>query len=1062
MQRKSKPGHPLDLVQIQAKLEQSAEKRVWRGLGELAGTPEYRDYLACEFPHDPRVAESGVHNGSGNGNPETGNSGNRQSTIGNRQFEVSRRSALKLMGASAALAGLTACTKLPTEKIVPYAQQQPEDFIPGKPLFYATAMPLAGYATGLLVESHMGRPTKVEGNPSHPASLGAANVFAQASVLGLYDPDRAQVVVYRGRIGDWSRFLTSMDEHRAELLVRKGAGLRILTGIVTSPSLADQIRSVLAQFPQAKWHQYEPCSRDTVREGAKLAFGEYVNTVYHLDQADVIVSLDADFLSAGPGAVRYAHDFADKRRVTGPESAMNRLYVVESTPTVTGAMADHRLPMLATNVYFFARELMTFLSNTRNAAAVNTPADWIPALVRDLQNHRGTSLVIAGEEQPPEVHALAHAMNDVLGNVGKTVHYTDPVEANPVDAMASLQELVADIKAGQVDTLLMLGVNPVYNGPADLHFKENLLKVRTRIHLSLYEDETAEQCHWHIPEAHFLEAWGDARAYDGTVSIIQPLIAPLYDGKSAHEILAVLAGEAGTSGHDVVRAYWQKQKPGADFEQFWQTSLNDGVVANSALTPKTVKVNQTGALAPPKGAIPDSIDVPNNLIEIVLRPDPSIGDGSFANNAWLQEVPKPLTKLTWDNAALVSPATARTLGFANGDVVKVSAHGQSVEAPIWITPGHANDSMTMHLGYGRKRAGHVGTGLGFNAYLLSTTDSPWIRGATMQKSGTVSIYVGSTKGSPEYRGSIEKTGKTYQLVTTQHHHIMGKEGEEREEESVAALQRKLVRGATLEEFRKDPTLGREEGEENGPSIYPPYPYTGNAWGMSIDLNSCIGCNACVVACQSENNIPVVGKDQVSRGREMHWIRVDTYFEGGLANPGIYNQAVPCMHCENAPCEYVCPVGATVHSPEGLNEMIYNRCVGTRYCSNNCPYKVRRFNFQLFSDWTTPSLEPLRNPDVTVRSRGVMEKCTYCIQRINKVKIAAEKEERELRDGEILTACQQTCPAQAIVFGNIKDPNSRVAKMKAQSRNYGLLTDLNTRPRTTYLAKLRNPNPEIKE
>ncbi|MGA2985258.1 MAG: TAT-variant-translocated molybdopterin oxidoreductase [Terriglobia bacterium] len=1007
MIRNPKSGNALDLVQIQAKLEQSQEKRVWRGLDELAGTPEYRDFLECEFPHDPRAEAKGV----------------------------SRRSALKLMAASAALAGLTGCTKLPTEKIVPYAQQQPEDFVPGKPLFYATAMPLAGYATGLLVESHMGRPTKVEGNPSHPASLGAANVTAQASVLTLYDPDRAQVAIYRGRIGDWSTFLTSMDQNRAELLTRRGAGLRILTGMVTSPSLADQISSVLAQFPGAKWHQYEPCSRDSVREGAKLAFGEYVNTVYHFDRADVIVSLDADFLSAGPGAVRYAHDFADKRRVTGPESTMNRLYVVESTPTVTGAMADHRLPLRAGDVEAFARALADGLGvKSGNAAPAHVPAAWIPALVRDLEKHRGACIVIAGEQQPPAVHALAHAMNDALGNVGKTMDYTGPVEANPVNALTSLKELVADMQGGQVDTLLMLGVNPVYNSPADLHFGANLLKVRMRIHLSLYEDETAELCHWHIPEAHFLEAWGDARAYDGSLSIIQPLIAPLYDGKSAYEILAVLAGQPGTTGHEVVRGYWQRQRPGADFEQFWQTSLNNGVIADSAFGPKPAKPSPSLAAA---AAITGTANPAG--IEIVLRPDPSIGDGSFSNNGWLQEVPKPLTKLTWDNAALVSPASARKLGVTNGDVVKLSGHGQAVDAPIWITPGHADDSLTLHLGYGRRKAGHVGNGRGFNAYLLSTTENTWI-------------------GSAE----VQKTGKTYQLVTTQHHHIMGKEGEEREEESVAALQRKLVRGATLEEFRQDPTLGREEDEENGPSIYPAYPYNGNSWGMSIDLNSCIGCNACVVACQSENNIPVVGKDQVSRGREMHWIRVDTYFQGGLANPQVYNQAVPCMHCENAPCEYVCPVGATVHSPEGLNEMIYNRCVGTRYCSNNCPYKVRRFNFELFSDWTTPSLEPLRNPDVTVRSRGVMEKCTYCIQRINRVKIAAEKEDRELKDGEILTACQQTCPAQAIVFGNINDSNSRVAKLKAQTRNYGLLTELNTRPRTTYLAKLRNPNPEIKE
>jgi molybdopterin-containing oxidoreductase family iron-sulfur binding subunit len=850
-------------------------------------------------------------------------------------------------------------------------------------------------------------------------------------VLGLYDPDRAQVVVHMGRVGDWSTFLTSVEERRAELLDVKGAGLRILTGTVTSPALADQIHSILGQFPQAKWHQYEPLSRDNVREGTKLAFGAYVNPVYHFDQADVIVSFDADFLSAGPGAVRYARDFADKRRITGPESTMNRLYVAETTPTVTGAMADHRAPMRARDVEAFARAVAEGLG-IKGAAGSSTPASakWIPALVRDLQNHRGSSLVIAGEQQPPAVHALAHAINDALGNVGKTVHYTDPVEASPVNELESLKELVADIHGGHVDTLFIFGVNPVYDAPADLRFSEHLLKVKTRIHLSLYDDETAELCHWHIPSTHYLESWGDARAYDGTATIIQPLISPLYDGKSAHEILAVLDGHAGLTDHDVIRGYWQKQKPGADFETFWQTSLNNGVVADSALAPKPVKLGAAPAAAPEK--VSDGI-------EIVLRPDPSIGDGSFANNSWLQELAKPITKLTWDNAALISPASAGKLGVTNGDVVKLKSGGQSVEAPIFMVPGHADDSLTLHLGYGRRRAGNVGTGVGFNAYLLSTTDSPRIGAAT-----------------------LEKTGKTYKLVTTQHHHIMGKEGEEREEESVAALQRKLVRGATLDEFRTNPNVTREEDDSGGPSIYPGYKYDGNAWGMTIDLNSCIGCNACVVACQSENNIAVVGKDQVANGREMQWIRVDTYFEGGMENPGIYNQAVPCMHCENAPCEYVCPVGATVHSPEGLNEMIYNRCVGTRYCSNNCPYKVRRFNFELWSDWTTESLKPMRNPDVTVRSRGVMEKCTYCIQRINSVKLEAEKADREIQDGEILTACQQTCPAQAIVFGNINDKNSRVARMKAQSRNYGLLEELNTRPRTTYLAKLRNPNPEIKE
>ena len=1007
MARKLKNRKPLDLVQIQAKLEQSGEKRVWRGLEELAGTPDFRDYVESEFPHDPRADTQGV----------------------------SRRNILKLMGASAALAGLTACTKMPMQKIVPYAQQRPEDFIPGKPLFYATALPLAGYGSGLLVESHMGRPTKVEGNPSHPGSLGAASIFAQASVLSLYDPDRAQVVVYMGRIGDWSTFLTMLEERRSDLIASKGAGLRILTGMVTSPTLADQLHSILDRMPEAKWHQYEPCNGDAVREGSKLAFGEYVNSVYHFERADIVVSLDSDFLTAGPGAVRYARDFADRRRVTGVDSSMNRLYVVESTPTVTGGMADHRLPMRAHDVEAFARALAEGLGvKAGGAPAPYAGANWIPALVRDLQTHRGACLVVAGDQQPPAVHALAHAINDALGNVGRTVDYTAPVEAKPVNTLDSLKELVADIKAGQVETLLMLGVNPVYTSPSDLNFAKHLLTVKNRILLSPYSDETAELCHWHVPETHFLETWSDVRAYDGTITVMQPLIAPLYDGKSAHEILAVLDGHAGATAHDVVRGYWRQQKAGADFEQFWQVSLNNGVVADSSLAPKTVKLNPAAAAAPANNPAANG-----GGIEIVVRPDPSIGDGSWANNAWLQELAKPLNKLTWDNAALVSPATAFKLGVSNGDVVKLSGSGQGVEAAAWIMPGHADNSITLHLGYGRRRAGHVGNGRGFNAYPLTTTESPWMS----------AVQVG-------------KTGRTYQLVTTQHHHIMGKEGEEREEESVAAMHRKIVRGATLEEFRKNPEFAPEEVEEKGPSIYPGFAYNENKWAMSIDLSSCTGCNACVIACQSENNIAVVGKDQVANGREMQWIRVDTYFEGGLANPAIYNQAVPCMQCENAPCEYVCPVGATMHSPEGLNEMIYNRCVGTRYCSNNCPYKVRRFNFELWSDWTTPSLKPMRNPDVTVRSRGVMEKCTYCIQRINRVKIAAEEAGREINDGEITTACQQTCPTKAIVFGNMNDRQSQVAKLKAQPRNYGLLEELNTKPRTTYLAKLRNPNPEIKE
>jgi molybdopterin-containing oxidoreductase family iron-sulfur binding subunit len=1016
----------------------AAQKRFWRGLDELAGTQEYKDFLDHEYPYGAlyQTAQGGAPHPSTDG--LQGGAAQEANTLG-------RRDVLKLMAASAALAGLTACTKLPTEEIVPYAQQAPEEFIPGKPLFYATAMPFGGVGTGLLVESHMGRPTKVEGNPGHPAGLGAADIFAQASVLGLYDPDRSQVVIWSGRIGSWSAFLTAMEELRLRLVANQGAGFRLLTETITSPALADQIHSLLAQFPAAKWHQFEPCGRDAAREGSRLAFGEYVSTVYRFDQADVVLSLDSDFLSLGPGSLRYAHDFAAKRRIADSQSTMNRLYVVESTPSLTGAMADHRLPLRASEVEAFARVVAEGLGIKALSGAPpklsNFSVDWVGALVRDLQNHRGASLVIAGDQQPPVVHALAHAMNEALGNVGKTVYYTAPIEANPVNQLGSLRELVSEIDAGQVDTLLILGGNPVFTAPADLQFGKKLLKVGLRIHLGPYEDETAEFCHWHIPEAHYLESWGDVRAFDGTVSIIQPLLAPLYDGKSPHELLSALQGQADRPAHSVVQDYWKRRTPGPNFEAAWESWLNDGVVAGTALPPKPVKLEPDSRARLSQHA--DASPSESRGLEIVFRPDPTIWDGQFANNGWLQELPKPLSKLTWDNAAMLSLATAQRQGVKNGDVVKLRLEGREVQAPIWIMPGHADDSVTVHLGYGRRRAGKVGSGIGFNAYSIRPASAPWF-GSGLE---------------------IAKAGDMYSLATTQHHHIItGENRKKEEEESVAAARRDLVRVATLEEFRKNPDIAKDAEEQTtqAPSLYPGFKDEGYSWGMAIDLNSCTGCNACVVACQSENNIAVVGKEQVARGREMHWLRVDTYFRGALENPEAYHQIVLCMQCENAPCESVCPVGATVHSPEGLNEMVYNRCVGTRYCSNNCPYKVRRFNFKLFQDWTTPSLVPMRNPNVTVRSRGVMEKCTYCIQRINAKKIEAEEQDREVREGEILTACQQTCPTQAIVFGNIKDPNSRVSKLKAQSRNYALLTDLNTRPRTTYLGRLRNPNPEIKE
>jgi len=972
---------------------QGQAPRFWRSLDELASTPEFQAHAENEFPH-------GANDLGAN---------------------LDRRELLKVMAASAAFAGLTGCTKLPAQQIVPYVRQ-PEQIIPGKPLFYATAVTLGGVATGVLVESHMGRPTKIEGNPDHPGSLGAADAFAQASVLGLYDPDRSQAEVHDGRIGSWAKF---QSELAAALDAQKqsgGAGIRILTQTITSPSLAAQLGKFLQAYPSAKWLQYESITRDTVREGAKLAFGEYVNTVYRVERAEVILSLDSDFLSTGPGSLRYAREFARKRRVEDSQGKMNRLYAVEATPMPTGAMADHRLRLRASEVESFGRALARQVGlNVAAGPAIASSyrSDWLPALARDLKLNSGASLVIAGEQQPAMVHALAHAINGALGNFGKTVYVTQPVEEFPANQWESINELAAGIRAGNVDVLLILGGNPAYDAPADLGIRELLPTVKFSVRLGLYEDETSALCHWHIPQAHALESWGDARAYDGTVTIIQPLIEPLYGGKSEHDFLALLNGQAGKPSHDIVREFWQAQKSAEPrFDAFWEKTLRDGVMSDTAFPPKQVTLKPgLGEQAPapaPAG------------IEIVFRPDPTMWDGRFANNGWLQELPKPLTKLTWDTVAMLSPKTAERLGLKSEDAVELKYSGRSIEAPVWVMPGHADESVSVFLGYGRTRAGRVGNGAGFDAGWVRPLATPWI--------GTGL--------------AIQKTGKRWWLAATQTHSTM--EG------------RDLVRVGTLDEYRKNPNFAQAGAEKNPLSLYPPVKYDGYSWGMAVDLNACTGCGACVVACQAENNIAVVGKREVLVGREMHWIRIDRYFEGSLDDPNTYHEPVLCMHCEDAPCEVVCPVAATVHSPEGLNEMIYNRCVGTRYCSNNCPYKVRRFNFRLYSDWETPSLFGLRNPNVSVRSRGVMEKCTYCVQRINAVKIEAEKQDRTVRDGEIVPACQQSCPAEALVFGNINDPNSRVSKLKEKDLNYSLLEELNTRPRTTYLARLRNPNPEIEK
>ncbi len=998
----------LDLNAVRAKIDQAtahdaAQKtgpEYWRSLEELAGSEEFQTALHREFP---KGASEWVDS-------------------------VSRRGFLKVMGASLGLAGMTGCVRLPLEPIVPYVRQ-PEGVIPGRPMYYATASTLGGYASPLLVESHLGRPTKIEGNDLHPASLGGTDIFAQASILGLYDPDRSQTVTSLGDVRSWQSFLGAIRGPLSAQKALKGAGIRILTPTISSPTLADQLRNFLKIYPQAKWHVYEPINRDNVLEGAKLAFGEPVETRYDFSKADVIVSLDADFLSAGfPGNTRYIRDFAARRN---PDSGnMNRLYVIESTPSSTGAKADHRWPASAIQFIWSAEDLL-YRTAPAPGATGGASKDF-DLIARDLADHQGTSVVVAGDHQPAVVHALAHAINHKLGNVGKTVFYADPVDANPINQVESIKDLVADINGGKVDLLVILGGNPAYDAPADLNFAE-LLKSNTaplRVHHGLYQNETAELCQWHVSATHELEAWGDARAYDGTVSIIQPLIAPLYNGKSALEFVALISGQADATGYDLVRAYWQKQHSGADFEQFWRKSLHDGWIEGTTFAPKSVQL--AGGNGPGPGAVREGNP---NAIELNIRRDPTIYDGQFSNNGWLQELPKPMNKLTWDNAVQIGPAMAKRLNIATEDVVELELNGKRITGPVWIQAGHPDNSVTITLGYGRTRAGRVGTAQGFNAYALRTTAAPWIASGV----------------------KITKTGDTYKLASTQGMQSM---------DTPDGGHRPLVREATLEEYRKEPAFAKEDEPPKDLTLYEPYPYDKEdyAWGMTIDLNSCVGCNNCMIACQSENNIAVVGKEQVVIGRHMHWIRVDAYYQGDRDNPKAFFQPVPCMQCENAPCEVVCPVGATNHSTEGLNDMVYNRCVGTRYCSNNCPYKVRRFNFLLFQDWDTPQYKMMRNPDVSVSSRGVMEKSTYCVQRINERRIDAEKEDRKINDSshenELQTACQQSCPAGAIVFGNINDPNSKVSKLKAQSRNYSLLGELNTRPRTTYLAEVRNPNPEL--
>jgi len=1024
----------------QARLAGKTGKRYWQTVDELADTPEFQEALRREFPQH---ASEWVD-------------------------PVSRRGFLKLMGASIALAGLTGCTKQPDEPIYPYVKQ-PEDLVLGEPVYFATAHPFPMGSVPLLVKSMAYRPIKVQGNPEHPMNHGTSDAYTQGTLLGMYDPDRSQRVVYRGQTADYVNFVADFTALLESKQPSGGQGLYFLSATVTSPTLAAQWKQATAKYPNAKWMQYEPVNRDSARRASKQAFGEYVDAQYRLEHADVVLALDADFLSGlwHPGFLKLAADYS-QRRLLKPGVPMNRLYSVESTPSTTGFKADNCLRMRAGDVESFAAALAAAVgagSAPGGATWTDEQTAFLTALAKDLKANAGKCAVIPGEQAAVGVHLVAIAINQALGNVGKTVVYTETVNPMPSVQADDIKELVGDLNAGKVDWLVILETNPVYDAPADLNFEQAMGHAKTVAHLGQYLDETGSIADWHINAVHYLEAWSDVRAYDGTVSIVQPMIAPLYNGKSAHEIVQRMLTDPDMSANAAVQLNWANAVGGVHVDENgdyhghmssgWRKALHDGWIANTAFTPKTVAAKNT---APAPAAMPNA-----SQIEVIFRPDPTIYDGRYANLGWMQELPKPLTNLSWDNAALMSINTMAKLNLNESDVIEIDYQGRKVKASVLVMYGHPDQSITLYLGYGRRNAGRVGTGPGFDAYPIRLADSP------LFASGV----------------TVKKTGETYQCAVTKSHYIdhrdlfarkYGFEAEAKEAkpdttphslEGREAEQRGIIRYATIEEFKKNPgfaTDGEDESQPpNNTTLFPAWDYSkGYQWAMSIDMNSCVGCNACIISCYAENNIAVVGKHQVEVGRDMQWIRIDCYYEGDLDKPKAFFQPMLCQMCENAPCEQVCPVGATVHSPEGLNLMLYQRCVGTRYCSNNCPYKVRRFNFLLFSDFTTESYKLMRNPDVTVRSRGVMEKCSYCVQRIQEVKIRADKQNREIRDGEIVTACQEACPTQAITFGNINDKNSRVSKIKAQERNYTVLADLNTRPRTSYIAGVTNPNPELME
>ncbi|MBI2392327.1 MAG: TAT-variant-translocated molybdopterin oxidoreductase [Deltaproteobacteria bacterium] len=984
-------------------------KSYWRSLGEQQNDPEFHDAAHREFPE-----------GASEMSPEEG--------------EVSRRNFLTVMGASIALAGLAACRR-PEEHIVPYARP-PEELIPGKPLYYATSVSLYGTAMGVLVESHEGRPTKIEGNPRHPESLGATTTFLQAMVLDMYDPDRSGAPHEKAAAGGalqkrtWDDANKALRDLAAKVAGNGGKGLAIVTEAHRSPTLSLALADLKKKLPEARIVRYEPFARSNAHEGHKLAFGRPLGAVHALDKAMVIATFDSDAFYAESSPIKNARQWAANRDPEGGRP-LNRMYAVESVHSVTGANADHRLRATSRDVgqaLLAVAQKVGVVGAAPSAPLAPNAQKFVDALAADLLANRGKSVVMVGDRQPPVMHAVGAAINKALGN-DAVVSYVAPFDDTSAAGPKAIVELAKAIEAKQVDTVVLLGGNPAFNAPADAGFAKALAAAPTSVHLSTHLDETSALCTWHLNRTHFLEAWDDTRAEDGTYAIVQPLIAPLYDGRTDAEIVRALIGDV-RKPYELVRESFAKATAGD--EAAWKRALHDGFVANTALKPEA-DAPDVGAIVNQVKALPAAAG-----LEVTFLPDGHAYDGRFANNGWLLELPEAMTKLTWGSSVWVSAATAKELAVKEGDTLTVTVDGVAVTLPVVIAPGQADKSLAVMLGLGRKKAGRVGDGVGIDTFPAFKSALGFVAGCTAVRGPTPTDIPKTASMDPNI------------LSRTQEHFNM--EG------------RPIVRETTPTEYASDPQVIKKMTPPGPPleSLWYDHKVDGHKWGMTIDLGACIGCNACMVACQAENNVPVVGVLGVRKSREMHWLRIDRYFEGTPDDPRSVTMPLMCQQCETAPCEQVCPVGATMHSPEGLNDMSYNRCIGTRYCANNCPYKVRRFNFFNYSRNFVGTQQMQLNPNVSVRARGVMEKCTWCVQRINEAKIDAKKNEADgrVRDGAIVTACQQACPTRAIVFGDYNDRESMVSKKANLPRSYALLAEFNFRPRLQYLAKVRNPNPAL--